>query len=105
MGISIKTDSEVLSGLAARVRRIRLRQNLTQAQVAARSLVPLPTYKVFEKAGRLSLSQFVSVANVLGFKDQLDEMIQPPPSENLDDLMRVRKTRLRARPCMASKAS
>jgi transcriptional regulator with XRE-family HTH domain len=97
MGISLKTDQEILKGLAARVRRIRLQQNLTQAQVSARSLVPLPTYKVFEKEGRLSLVQFVSVANVLGFKDQLDEIIQPPPAENLDDFIRVKKTRQRAR--------
>ena len=98
MRLYIKSDLEVVLEVASRLRQIRLSQNLTQAQVADRSLVPLSTLKLFEKEGRISLRQLVALAGVLGCKNDFDGLFQPPPAENLSDLIPERQPRQRARP-------
>ena len=98
MPIYLKSDETVLTDVASRLRQLRLLQNLTQAQVAERSLVPLPTYKAFEHTGRISLPQLVAVSNVLGRKDDFELIFRAPPAQTLDDLVPQNKPRQRARP-------
>ena len=91
------TDGEVSMEISQRIRDIRLLSNLTQSDVAAKSLVPLGTYKAFERHGRISLLQLISVAGVLGYKDDFLRLFQPPPAQSLDELSRPGRMRQRAR--------
>lgn len=53
--LTLKTRGELLRELVERCRDARLRQNMTQAEVAARAGIPLSTYRRFEQVGHLSL--------------------------------------------------
>ena len=98
MKLYLKSDAEVVLEVASRLRQMRLSQNLTQAQVAERSLIPISTLRLFEKEGRISLRQLVALAAVLGCKNDFDGLFHPPAAKNLADLIPNTKTRQRARP-------
>jgi len=95
--LSLKSKKELLRELVARCRSARLRQNLTQAEVAARAGISLSTYQRFEREGQLSLERFVAVLHALNQVENLEQFLQPPPVSDLSELDLSRETRQRAR--------
>ncbi|MDA9589766.1 helix-turn-helix domain-containing protein [Opitutales bacterium] len=95
--LTLKTRGELLRELVERCRDARLRQNLTQAEVAARAGIPLSTYRRFEQVGHLSLERFVGVLHALNQVENLEQFLQPPPVRDLRELESPVKTRQRAR--------
>lgn len=55
LSIKAKTPPDVASELAGRVKARRLELNLTQAAFAAKAGLKLPTYRLFERTGQISL--------------------------------------------------
>ena len=55
LSIKVKTPPDVASELAGRVKARRLELNLTQAAFAAKAGLKLPTYRLFERTGQISL--------------------------------------------------
>lgn len=84
--ISLKTDSEVLQQLADKCRELRLRQNMSQRDVAERAGIALPTYRRFEQAGQISLERFVAVVRALNRLPELESLLNPPPVADLREL-------------------
>lgn len=70
------SDSIILRELGERIRNLRLRKNITQEDLAARSLLAVGTIKSLE-AGKGKLSTLVAVLRELGALDQLDGFIPP----------------------------
>lgn len=64
--VSLITPSKVQNKLAENVRLRRLQMDLTQAGLAERSGVPLPTLRKFEQKGAISLESFLKLQMVLG---------------------------------------
>ena len=95
--LSLKSKNELLRELVERCRSVRLRQNLTQAEVAARGGISLSTYQRFERNGQLSLEKFVAVLHALNQVESLEKFLQPPPVSDLRELDLARETRQRAR--------
>jgi len=95
--LTLKTRVELFQELVERCRDTRLRQNLTQAEVAARAGIPLSTYRRFEQVGHLSLERFVSVLHALNQVENLEQFLQPPPVRDLRELDLPVKIRQRAR--------
>jgi transcriptional regulator with XRE-family HTH domain len=81
--------------LANRIRRIRLDNGWTQAEVAARSGMPLATYRLFELRGKISLVRFLRVAIALHRSQEFDGMFDM--AESIDDLAMERPERKRGR--------
>ncbi len=62
-----------LDDLGARIRAARLRRRMTQATVAARSDVSLPTFRKLERGdATTSLATLVRALRVLGLENDLD---------------------------------
>lgn len=95
--LTLKTKEELFHELVERCRETRLRQNITQAEVAARAGIPLPTYRRFEQAGHLSLARFVGVLHALNQVESLEQFLQAPPVRDLRELDSPVKLRQRAR--------
>ena len=55
LSIKVKTPPDVASELAGRVKARRLELNLTQAAFAATAGLKLPTYRLFDRTGLISL--------------------------------------------------
>lgn len=70
------SDSAILKELGGRVRTLRLRKNITQEDLAERSLLAVGTIKSLE-AGKGKLSSLVAVLRELNALDQLDHFIPP----------------------------
>lgn len=87
----------MLGDLVERCRATRLRQNVTQEEVAARAGIPLSTYRRFEQEGQLSLERFVAVLHALNQVESLEQFLQPPPVEDLRQLDSRGRRRQRAR--------
>lgn len=76
MDYYIASDSVILKELGKRIRKLRLRKNITQEDLAARTLLAVGTIKSLE-AGKGKLSTLVAVLRELGALDQLDSFIPP----------------------------
>jgi transcriptional regulator with XRE-family HTH domain len=68
------SDSTILNELGDRIRGLRLRRNITQEELAERTLLAVGTIKSLE-AGKGKLSTLVTVLRELGALDQLDKFI------------------------------
>ena len=69
--ISLITPSKAQKKLAEQTRARRLQMELTQAGLAERSGVALPTLRKFERTGIISLESFLKLHMVLGGLDDI----------------------------------
>jgi transcriptional regulator with XRE-family HTH domain len=70
------SDSAILKELGERTRKLRLRKNISQQDLAERILLSIGTIKSLE-AGKGKLSTLVAVLRELGTLDQLNQFIPP----------------------------
>ena len=70
------SDSAILIELGNRIRELRLRKNITQEDLADRTLLAVGTIKSLE-AGKGKLSTLVAVFRELNVLQQLDQFIPP----------------------------
>lgn len=99
--LSLKTPVEVARELAGRVRARRLSLGWTQAEIAVRSGLRLPTYILFERTGRISLVRLLKVLEVIDLLDEFDRIGRTRPLDalSLDDIERPERRRgRRAKP-------
>ena len=76
MDYYIASDTAILKELGKRIRKLRLRRNITQEDLAERAVLAVGTVKSLE-AGKAKLSTLVAVLRELGALDQLDQFIPP----------------------------
>jgi len=76
MDYYIASDSAILKELGDRLRKLRLRKNITQEDLAERTLLSVGTIKSLE-VGKGKLSTLVAVLRELSTLDQLDQFIPP----------------------------
>ena len=95
--MSLTSVSKAQKLLADHVRSRRLNQGLTQAGLADRSGVSLPTLRKFEQKGIISLESFLKLLFIL---DAIDNMIKSlAPQSNhfntIDEVLEVDKRKIR----------
>lgn len=86
MSFSLHTPAEVALELADRVRDRRLARGWTQAELAERAGLALPTLKRFERTGQISLDRLLRVASALGALEDFRAPFAPPPARSLDQI-------------------
>lgn len=71
-----------------RVREHRLQRGWSQAELAQRAGVKLPTYVLFERTGRVSLLRLIAILDVLGLSAELENVgkMAVPVGTSLADL-------------------
>ena len=94
--INSATDVREAVRLAAWSRRIAL--TLTQADLAARSGVPLGTLKRFERMGEVSFSTLLALAEALDALDGFQALFPPVEARTLAEVERQAERPRRARP-------
>lgn len=95
------TPSKAQAKLAENVRLRRLDMGLTQAGLAERSGVALPTLRKFEQQGAISLESLFKILMVVGGLDEMVKATEPTPAAfaSIDDVLKAdnRITRKRGR--------
>ena len=100
--ISLITPARAQRTLAKQARERRLQLALTQAGLAVRSGVALPTLRKFERTGILSLASFLKLHSVLGGLDGIIQATQPQGLEHqgfrsIRDVIRANERPVRKR--------
>lgn len=91
------SDEARLAAIGARLARIRLAQNMTQAELASEAGLGLRTVQRLEQgASATHLSGFLRVCRVLGLLDQLDLLIPEPALSPIAQLKLRKQRRQRA---------
>ena len=87
--VSLITPSKAQEKLAENARLQRLQLELTQAGLAERASVPLPTLRKFEQQGVISLESFLKLQMVLGGLEPLVQATSPkqPHYTSIDDVL------------------
>ncbi len=90
--IDILTDTPQakLMQIAERVKQRRLALRLTQAALAMRADMPLPTYRVFEKSGKISLMGLLKIGMALNCLEDFNRLFTEPEYTSLDDMLSAR---------------
>ena len=85
--------------MASRVRERRLERGWSQAEIARRAGVKLPTYVLFERTGRVALVRFIAILDVLGLGAEVENVGKTavPVGASLADLAKPLPKRGRAR--------
>lgn len=97
MSLTLYTPAEMSAQLAKRVRRDRLSRGWTQAGLAARSGIPLATYRLFEQTGQISLERLIAISSALSRSAEWSTLFKPRAAQSLDELDPARPTRQRGR--------
>jgi len=78
MIIELSTCAEICSLLGERVRRLRLVQNLTQAELAGRAGISFGAVRKLENGGQSTLATFVKCVQALGASGDFEHLLSPP---------------------------
>jgi transcriptional regulator with XRE-family HTH domain len=78
MTFILSTSSEVCATLGARLRQLRLSQNFTQTELAARAGVSFGAVRKLESSGQTTLATFVKCVQALGAAGDLEAVLTLP---------------------------
>lgn len=95
----VQSDREAVRLLLTRVREHRLKHNWSQVEMARRAGLSRPAYQNFENGyGNITLSNLARILGVLGFTNNLAQLVPPVAEEQtLDSLLRAPRLRARAK--------
>nr|MEE4269046.1 helix-turn-helix transcriptional regulator [Candidatus Krumholzibacteria bacterium] len=96
MSIYGESDQALLSTLGQRLRRARLRRNLSQEQLAERAGINRTTVSEYERGASTSTMTLVQVLRALEMLEELDSFLPEPGPSPLDLARRQGKQRQRA---------
>ncbi len=95
MSFVLKSTQEVMQEIAARVKAIRLEQNLSQEGLSLRSGVSLGSLKRFERTGEISLKSLIEISVSLGVMEDFDKMFVK--DTNIESLFNKKEPKIRKR--------
>lgn len=96
MSFNLDSSTDITNRLAARVKKMRLRRNITQAELAIQAGISLSSLKRFESKGLASLDLVARIALIFNTVEAFDELFSSPEPRSIDDLI-VSEPRRRAR--------
>ena len=102
LSIKVKTPPDVASELAGRVKARRLELNLTQATFAAKAGLKLPTYRLFERTGQISLRGLLQCGFALDMLADFDAVFAQENSVRWKNIWQQKNRRAKERPPAAN---
>lgn len=96
LDLSLTKPDEIASLLSDRLRKERLKKQMTQAELAKRAGIGVNTLSNLESGKNTSFDNIIRVAMVLGRTDELESLFKPK-LESLDDLRRYESSLTRKR--------
>ena len=91
------STEDILYRLSDNCRSRRLEKNMSQKTLSKTSGVPLSTVQRFEHTGEISLSSFVKIARVLGYAEDMMQLIGKPKYSSLNEMVSINKNKSRKR--------
>lgn len=90
--IDILTDTPQtkLMQIVQHVKQRRMAMRLTQVSLAKQADIPLPTYRVFERTGKISLMGLLKIGMALNCLEDFNHLFAEPEYTSLDDMLSAR---------------
>lgn len=85
--IAMNTPDSEARELAKRVKKRRLALHMTQAELAQRAGMPLPTYRRFEQTAQISLRGLLSIASALNALDDFHALFASSTWSTMDEML------------------
>lgn len=86
-----KTSNDIITEVAARVKLRRKELGLTQAQLAQKAGVSLPSYKRFEQQGLIAFQSLANIAIALGCESDFDNLFSQPHYSSIEQVIAENK--------------
>lgn len=96
MDLCISTPKELVQRLCERLRKERLAQQMTQADVAARTGIAANTVSNLEAGRNVTFENLIRVAMLLGRAQELEELFKPK-LDSVADILRYESSATRHR--------
>jgi len=96
MDLYFQKPDELVKQLCERLRKERLTQQMTQAELAARAGIGVNTLSNLEAGRNVSFESLVRAAMVLGRMNELESLFLPK-LDSVDDILRYEKSASRQR--------
>jgi transcriptional regulator with XRE-family HTH domain len=97
LSLNLHTPYEIQQILSKRVKRLRLLNEWTQAELAERAGISLASLKRFESTGQISLSRLLSITMALGRLNEWNSLFEEPEIMTLSDIKKLSKQRRRGK--------
>ncbi|OAD22001.1 transcriptional regulator [Candidatus Thiomargarita nelsonii] len=97
LSLNLHTPREIQLILSQRVKRLRLINEWTQAELAERAGITLVSLKRFESTGKISLERLSLIALALGRLNELMQLFEEPEIMTLSDIKKLTKKRQRGK--------
>jgi len=96
------TVPELMEKIVERIEKERLRQNITQEELARKAGIPVATYRNFVYKKQISLENFIKIMKRLRMEDALRLIVDTPMEEEMAETILMieekrKKERKRAR--------
>ncbi len=78
---------EMALNIAQKVKQRRLELDLTQAGLSARAGIPVPTYRVFERTGKISLQALLHIGFALNCLSDFNTLFTQQQWISLDEML------------------
>ena len=95
--IAMNTPDSEARELAKRVKKRRLALHMTQAELAQRAGMPLPTYRRFEQTAQISLRGLLSIASALNALDDFHTLFASNAWSTMDEMLADAQSKKHAR--------
>lgn len=95
--LNLHTPREIQRILSQRIKRLRLINEWTQAELAERAGITLASLKRFESTGQISLERLLLIALALGRLNELMQLFEEPEIMTLSDIKKLTKKRQRGK--------
>lgn len=91
------SSTDLMQQLAQRLQKRRLEKGLSRQALADLSGVPTPTIARFEQHYAISMRQYLDLAIVMGYADELENLMNEPKYKTMDELETIRNNKNRKR--------
>ena len=81
-----KQPSEVIIDIALKIKTLRKKQKMSQAEFSERSGVSYGSIKRFERTGKVALASLLKMAHVLGRLEDFEKILVDDRKDELDNL-------------------
>jgi transcriptional regulator with XRE-family HTH domain len=91
------TVADILKILAQNLQKRRLEKGLSRRTLSEMSGVPAPTIAKFEQKCTIALGSYVTLAKVLGYTQEVKELLSKPLYGTMDELDMINRNKGRKR--------
>jgi len=85
------TDDEIALVLSQRVKRLRIENGKRQSDIADKAGMPVSSYAVFEREGKVSLPSFIAITRALGRAGELEDLLTHTIPERIKEIEQQKK--------------